>query len=110
MLAATESSSVSTSSDEPHRMLWNTASCAPRDAEDLEHGVLADRHVIAHELAERAFVAPLVGQEPAFDDDLGRRRHHEVDMPARPHLDRLAGELGGDLEFVGIVGDAARRR
>jgi len=57
MLAATESSSDSTSSDEPHRMLWNTASGPPRDAENLEHRLWADRHVIAHEFAKRSFGA-----------------------------------------------------
>ena len=76
-----------------------------RHAEHLEDGVVADRDVVAHELAERPLGPPHVGQEASLDHDLGRGRHLQIDVLARSHLDRLAGELRRHLQLVHVVGD-----
>ena len=78
------------------------------DPEHLEHRVVADRHVVAHELPEGSFRAALVRKEAALDHDLGGGGHHQVDVLAGPHLHRRAGEVRRDLELVGLVGHRRR--
>ena len=58
------------------------------------------RRGVAAELAERPLVAGLRrDRQLAFEHDLRKRRHFQIDGPALDHVDRLAGETAGDLQL-----------
>ena len=72
------------------------------DMGDAEHVLVADRHVIAHELAERSLRPADMRQDLALDHDLGVGRHHQVDGFAGAHLHRPAADLGCRRQLVGL--------
>ena len=70
------------------------------DRVDLEHRPVAGRPVVLGKLAERALRGALVGQQPAFDHDLGVGRHQHRIGRAPYHRERRALERPRDLELV----------
>ena len=64
---------------------------------------------VAGELAERPFGLAHAGQDLALDDDLGRRRHGEIDRRARRDLQRLAEESADHLELADVGGWVGER-
>ena len=61
-------------------------------------------------LAERAFVFHIIGRDFAFDDDLGVRRHHDIDGLAAHHVDRLLQQSAGDIDLVSLITGRPGRR
>src|SRR5262249_62314586 len=89
----------------------------PRHArgDAMEDGVAAhanpvcDEHIlraavggVTGELAERTFRLVHVGQDFAFDDDLGAGGHFEIGNPAAGEAVGLAGQPASDLQFSDV--------
>ena len=72
--------------------------------------VVADRHVIAHELAEWSLGPASARQDAALDHDLGVDRHVEIDGAAAAQGKRRTGDLAGDLHLVLVIGVAVPPR
>ena len=67
--------------------------------------VVADGHIIAHELAKRTFGPPHGWQDAAFDDDFGVDRNVKVNRSAASQIEWRAGDLAGDLHLVLVVAE-----
>ncbi len=61
-------------------------------------------------LTKRPFVFHVVGRHLAFDDDLGIRRHHDVDGLAAHHVGRLLQQGAGNIDLIGFVTGRPGRR
>ena len=78
------------------------------DGLDVEHRLLADvAAVVAGPFAERPFQLAFARLHEAFDDHLGVGRNRQTSDRALDHLDRLAAQAAGDIQFAHAVGHFA---
>ena len=80
------------------------------DGGDFQHRRLLGVAVAARILAVRPVRHAFAGDRHPFDDDLGHRRHFDVDGFALHQLDGRAAQAAGDVKFVDAVGHPRLRR
>ena len=89
---------------------------AARDRGDVHEGVIFLQVHVAVRFAEAAFRLEPLGVDIAFDDDLGFRRHDQIDGLGLADADRGADQPAGDRELVEMLrqlvhrGEGDRRR
>ena len=81
-----------------------------RDRGDVHEGVVFLQVDVAVRLAERRLRLQRRGVDQALDDDLGLRRHQQVDGLGAHHVDRPAGERARHRDLVEVVGHLLHRR
>ncbi len=73
---------------------------APGERGEVKHGVVARQRVVARVIAERAFAPALGGVHVSLQDDLGLRRHLQLDRPAGHELHPVAAQPAGEDDLV----------
>ena len=82
----------------------------PRDRGHLHEGVVFLQIDVAVRFAERRLRLQQLGVDQALDDDLGLRRHQEIDRLGAHHVDRAAGERARDRKLVEVLRHLLHRR
>ena len=74
----------------------------PRDRGDVHESVVFLQIDVAVQLAERRLRLQPLGIDEALDDDLGFRRHQQIDRARAHDVDRRAGKPAGDRDLVEV--------
>ena len=82
---------------------------APRDRGHLHEGVVFLQVDVAVRFAERRLGLEVFGVDEALDDDLGFRRHQQIDGLRLHDVDRRADQAAGDVQLVERLGQLLRR-
>jgi hypothetical protein len=75
------------------------------DRGHVHEGIQLARMHVAVRFAKRSFGLDVFRVQITFDDDLGVRRHHDIDGFTFDHRNRLASQAAGHTHFIDAIGN-----